>query len=98
MKTNSPTTSEYISMGMDLDSKLRSFGAATFGSYLQRVARLARFQIYHDRQVKEHKRLEKARQRARKEIEDRTALVAAAHTLAYMKTDSVMIIDLPTVE
>lgn len=55
-------------MGMDLDSKLRSFGAATFGSYLQRVARLARFQIYHDRQVKEHKRLEKARQRARKEI------------------------------
>jgi hypothetical protein len=96
MKTNSYTPSEEGSM--DIDNKLRSLGAATFGSYLQRAARLARFQIYHERQAKESKRLEQVRQRARKEIEDRTALVAAAHTLAYMKTDSVMIIDLPTVE
>ena len=95
MKTNASAPSEYVSMGMDLDSKLRHLGAATFGNYLQRVDRLARFQLYHDRQVKERKKLEKARQRAIKEIEDRTALVAAAHTLAHMKTDSVMIIDMP---
>ena len=78
-----------------LDRSLISLGAATFGSYTQRISRLARFEAYHQRRIDSHKHLEAVRERARKEVEDRTDMVVAAHTLCSLKTDCPMIINLP---
>jgi len=90
--------SEMVSSRMNsLDHSLISLGAATFGSYTQRISRLARFEAYHQRRIDSHKHLEAVRERARKEVEDRAAMAAAAHTLCSLKTDCTLFINLPLV-
>jgi hypothetical protein len=85
-----------LSTRMDkIERKLVDHGAATFGNYLRRVSRLARFEEYNKRRNKQKKSLEKARQRAINQIKDRTDIAVAAHTLCYLKTDSISSIDFP---
>jgi adenylate kinase len=87
-----------LSTTMDrIERKLISHGAATFGSYVRRVARLARFEAQRDKLNKQKKKLEKARQRAIKEVKDRQDMVVAAHTLCSLKTDCTLFINLPLV-
>jgi hypothetical protein len=78
-----------------LDRQLISYGAATFGNYVRRISRLARFEVYHDKINKQKKLVEQARARALQEIKDRTDMVVAAHTLISLKTDSTLFINLP---
>jgi hypothetical protein len=78
-----------------LDQALISYGAATFGNYVRRISRLARFEVYHDKIKKQKKQVEKARARALQEIENRTDMVVAAHTLISLKTDSISSVNLP---